>query len=384
MTGVIAFYQTIPGNRRMDFRHQRLKCFPERKCHGQTTAGDGSLSHLTHLESRLPSMKIRKFVLCLACLTVLATTPAGAQAVGVPIENDEILYEDAPLVAKAAALKEAGKLLAIQQINAALKSPKPAPLVLPAPSNRRLEPRAIAALGRKALVRIGWFYLEKETKEWHVNLADGYAITADGAVATCRHCVAPEEQEMSEGWFIAFDASGNALPVTSVLAQDEEMDVAIVRVEGGNITPLPLNDQTAPGDAVYVFSDPMSAVGYFTSGMLNRFFWFDGKRSTNAATIEGARNLRMHVSADWAPGSSGAALIDVCGNAIGHVSAIEPLVSDDPVPAEEKTVKPGKKTPKTPPPPAPADNSVLITLHEAVSARGVKLLAESMSAATPP
>jgi S1-C subfamily serine protease len=329
-------------------------------------------------------MKIRKSALCFACVLVFSMTrnPTSAQAVGVPIENDEILIEDAPLVAKAAVLKQAGKLLDFKQVNAALKSPKPVPLVLPAPSTRRLEPRAIAELGRKALVRVGWLYLEKETKEWHVNLSDGYAITADGAVATCHHCVVPEEQEMSEGHLIAFDASGNVLPVTAVLAQDEEMDVAILRVDGGNITPLPLNDQTAPGDTVYVFSDPMGAVGYFSSGLLNRFFWFDGKRSTNAASIEGARNLRIHVSADWAPGSSGAALIDACGNAIGHVSAIDPL-SDDPIQPEEKVVKPDKKPTKTPPPPPPTDNSVLITLHEAVSARGVKMLAESMNAATP-
>lgn len=314
----------------------------------------------------------------------MTRNPAAAQAVGVPIENDEILTEDAPLVAKATTLKQAGKLLGIKQVAAALKSPKPAPLMLPAPATRRLEPRVLAELGRKALVRVGWLYLEKGTKEWHVNLADGYAITADGAVATCHHCVAPEEQEMKEGFLIASDASGNVLPVTAVLAQDKEMDVAILRVQGGDFTALPLNDQTAPGDTVYVFSDPMSAVGYFTSGLLNRFFWLNGKHSTNATSMEGVRNLRLHVSADWAPGSSGAALIDVCGNAIGHVSVIDPLVSDDLLQPQEKTVKPGKKSQKTPPPP-PIDNSVLIILHEAVTARGVRMLAQSMNtAATPP
>ncbi len=328
-------------------------------------------------------MKPRKYTCWFACAVVFCITPkpASAQAVGVPIESDEILTDDAPLVAKATALKQAGKLLDIKQVIAALKSPKPAPLVLPAPSNRRLEPRALAALGRKALVRVGWFYLEKGTKEWHVNLADGYAITADGVVATCHHCVAPEEQEMIEGFLIASDASGNVLPVTAVLAQDQEMDAAILRVPGGNFSPLPLNDQTAPGDQVYVFSDPMSVVGYFSSGILNRFFWLDGKRSTNAASLDGARNLRLHVSADWAPGSSGAAIIDACGNAIGHVSVIDPLVSDDPLPPEEKVAKPGNKSQQPSPP--PTDNTVLITLHEAISARGVRLLAESMNAATP-
>ena len=304
-----------------------------------------------------------------------------AQAPGVPVERDEILTDDAPLVAKAAALKGVGKLLSNKQIAAALESPSPAPLVLPAPSVERLEPRALAERGRKALVRIGWYYLGKRSKKWHVNLADGYAISADGAAATCRHCVAPEEQEMREGYLIAADASGNVFPVTAVLSQDKEMDAAIVRVEGGNFTPLALNDQTAPGDTVYVFSDPMSAVGYFTSGILNRFFWLDGSKSLDAGSLEGARNLRIHVSADWAPGSSGAAVLDVCGNAVGHVSVIDPLVSDDPLSPVDKPGNQGKNAKKKSAP--PADRSTLIILHEAVAARGVRLLARQMAEPLP-
>ena len=331
-----------------------------------------------------PAFKIALRIFVGAAIFALHPPRVFAQAPGVPIERDEILIDDAPLVAKAAALKDSGKLLSNKQITAALKSPKPSPLALPAPSTERLEPRALAERGRKALVRIGWFYLEKRSKEWHVNLADGYAISSDGAVATCHHCIAPEEQEMREGYLVASDTSGNVFPVTAVLAQDKEMDAAIVRVEGGSFTPLPLNDQTAPGDTVYVFSDPMSEVGYFSSGILNRFFWLDGRKSMDAATIEGARNLRIHVSADWAPGSSGAAVLDVSGNAVGHVSAIDPLVSDDPPPPAEKPGKPGKpgkKSRKNPPP--PADHSALIILHEAVSARSVKILAETMNAAPP-
>ena len=303
-----------------------------------------------------------------------------AQAPGVPIESDETLTDDAQLVAKAAVLKDSGKLLSNKQVADALKSPKPSPLVLTAPATKRLEPRALAERGRKALVRIGWLYAEKRSKQWHVNLADGYAIADDGTAATCQHCVAPEEQEMREGYLIAADADGNVFPVSAVLAQDKEMDAAIVRVEGGNFTPLALNDQTAPGDTVYVFSDPMSAVGYFTSGILNRFFWLDGSKSMDATSIEGARNLRIHVSADWAPGSSGAAVLDVCGNAVGHVSVIDPLVSDDP-PPKEKPGKEGKKSKQKSPP--PTDRGTLIILHEAVSARSVRMLAESMNAASP-
>lgn len=43
---------------------------------------------------------------------------------GVLIENDDIFIEDAPLVAKANVLKQAGKLLSIKQVKSALKSPR--------------------------------------------------------------------------------------------------------------------------------------------------------------------------------------------------------------------------------------------------------------------
>lgn len=47
--------------------------------------------------------------------------------------------------------------------------------------------------------------------------------------------------------------------------------------------------------------------------MVNRFY-VRGKK--------GDESSRMEVSTDWAPGSSGAAVVDQCGNAIGHVSEI--------------------------------------------------------------
>jgi hypothetical protein len=47
--------------------------------------------------------------------------------------------------------------------------------------------------------------------------------------------------------------------------------------------------------------------------MVNRFFELRRR---------GKATPRMDVSTDWAPGSSGAAVLDQCGNAIGHVSEI--------------------------------------------------------------
>ena len=53
----------------------------------------------------------------------------------------------------------------------------------------------------------------------------------------------------------------------------------------------------------------------FTSGILNRFV---------RERVEGTdrRRVMMDVSVEWAPGSSGAAVLDEFGNAIGQVNAI--------------------------------------------------------------
>ena len=80
------------------------------------------------------------------------------------------------------------------------------------------------------------------------------------------------------------------------------------------LEPLPLNPSVRPGDEAWCYSDPFGRSNYFSKGIVNRFF----QRSATT----GAGSVRMNVSTDWAPGSSGSAVLDSCGNAIGHVSEI--------------------------------------------------------------
>jgi hypothetical protein len=100
----------------------------------------------------------------------------------------------------------------------------------------------------------------------------------------------------------------------------------------------------------------------------------------------------MHVSTDWAPGSSGAPVLDACGNVVGHVAVISSLQKkpSTPVPAPRTPKagkdansgddsKDGKDEDHAPAPIAPPSGSgaTMITLHEAVPARAVRLLAEN-------
>ncbi len=305
--------------------------------------------------------------------------PCMAQSPGIDIEAASSAATDPSLVSQATELRKAGKLLDRTQWEAMLKTPIPAALQLPAALTQILPAREIAQRARKASVHVGWFYLCERCDHWHLNFSGGYAVAVDGAVVTCDHCVEPYPA-MREGYLVALDSERHILPVTAVLARNQVMDTAIIRVASANLTPLALNDQVAPGDPAFLLSDPLNVSGYFSSGIVNRFFWVKGKEN-DATTLQGVRQLRLNVSTDWAPGSSGAAVLDQCGNAIGHVDSIMPLSEGG---AGQRVSKPAKPDgPAKAPDQDRFHGASLITLHLAIPARSVLLLAKSMDGSSP-
>jgi hypothetical protein len=192
-------------------------------------------------------------------------------------------------------------------------------------------------------MRIGWLYLCTECDKWHLGLSGGYAITKNTA-ATCEHVIAPLE-DMKEGYLVAADDDDNLFAVTEVLASNQALDTAIVRIKTDNLSPVPFSTDVEPGDTVYCFSDPVDRRGYFSQGMVNRFIKrpFLSKKELNelgddnvaSGTRAAARKKSpsmtptwLEVNTEWAPGSSGSAVLDVYGNAVGHVSEIESVLED--------------------------------------------------------
>jgi len=221
-------------------------------------------------------------------------------------------------------------------------------------SSKKLDSRQICMTARSSHLRVGWCYLCGKCDQWHVNLAGGYVLTTNGAVATCYHVVQPG-REVKEGCLVAAEDGGDVLPVTEILAASRYADACIIKVEGQNLQPLALNTNVYPGDMAYCFSDPLDHRGYFSHGVVNRFYQFPGRRPFSAAASAAYAPTRLNVSTDWAPGSSGSAVLDECGNAIGHVSTIS---------AVEDEENGGADMPATPGP-------TMIVFHEAVSAADV-------------
>ncbi len=179
-------------------------------------------------------------------------------------------------------------------------------------------------------------------------------MTADGVAATCFHVVEPA-RDLKEGCLVAVDEAGKVLPVVELLAANRESDAAIVRIAGNGFTPLALNTNVYPGDAAYCYSDPLDNRDYFSAGIVNRFYRPAGSRSPGTRASAAIGPMRLNVSTDWAPGSSGSAVLDECGNVIGHVANISTPRDETPARTAEAKV----------PKPAP------IVFHEAVTARDV-------------
>ncbi|MCU0736707.1 MAG: serine protease, partial [Methylotetracoccus sp.] len=195
---------------------------------------------------------------------VFLSPSAAGQTAGVPIEAQSGRVNRRPLLEQAARLRGDGRLLKKEVVGEQLKTPQPGPLQLPKARTKPLRGRDVAERARQGYVRVGWYYLCQRCDDWHLEAAGGYAIAAD-AVVTCHHCVEPETS-MREAYLIAVDPQDTVLPVKAVLAKSQTMDAVILRVEGGRFAPLPLNDDVAPGDTAYCFSEPLGQSGYFSVG----------------------------------------------------------------------------------------------------------------------
>lgn len=256
-----------------------------------------------------------------------------------------------PVVVKTLALAKAGDLQPGSLIAPQLNRPRPARLALAPVATTPLRGREIALRAAAAHVRVGWVYQCTKCDRWHSNLAGGYAI-ARNALATAFHVVQPPAtMKAGEGYLVAVKGEEEVLRVEAVLAADESGDTAILSLAKESLQPLPLNADPQLGDTAYCYSDPRGIRGYFSTGIINRLY----------QKVEGRENSRcMNVSTDWAPGSSGSAVLDECGNAIGHVARIQPLFGDQRTSSDDDH----------------GDKPTLMTLNEAVSAKVVRDLIE--------
>ena len=285
-------------------------------------------------------------LLCIASALHAEAVSAEPQKGVVPPELES------SLVTRGRALAEAGKLMSGEAFLAAETRPAPALIELLPPLAQRLSGREIAALARAAYVGVGWLFQCTKCSRWHANIAGGYAIAND-TVVTAQHVLnAPGNMKPGTGYLMAVRGEDDILEIAGVLAVDAEADVAVLRMNASDLKPIRLAEDASVGDSVFCLSDPRGVHAYFSAGIVNRRY------TKEQGHADDPRDQRLHVSTDWAQGSSGAAVLDERGNAVGHVSRIRALLGEK---SGESAAAPS-----------------VMSLHEAIPASCVLQLIRSM------
>jgi putative serine protease PepD len=141
----------------------------------------------------------------------------------------------------------------------------------------------------------------------------GFVVSKDGLIVTNDHVVDGATRVQ-----VKVGTSDKAQDAT-VVGADPARDLALLKVDGSNLSTLSLGDSSSVGvgDAVYAIGNPFGLDHTFTTGIVSAL-----QRSLQApdgATISGA----IQTDAALNPGNSGGPLLDSAGQVIGVNAQIE-------------------------------------------------------------
>lgn len=177
---------------------------------------------------------------------------------------------------------------------------------LPAPGQANLSLVELVKRRQSGVLIVSGLYKCDRCEKWHGSGASAVALTEDGVFATCYHVVAATNRHA----FFVMTLDGEVAPVVEVLAADEKADVAICRVAGIKLSPVPLAAKNPPiGSPISLISHPSGQHFTLTTGVISRYFFkpVTKTRSTPA----------MAITAEFAKGSSGGPVLDAAGNVVG-------------------------------------------------------------------
>lgn len=188
------------------------------------------------------------------------------------------------------------------------------------PNQTHMNSEAIAHRLRQSALIVGDAYLCGSCDHTHINPASGYVIDASGIFVTNYHVMEGYSKGQLNGQqklsMQAMTADGKVYPVKAILSASKERDLAIVQLEVGKdkLVPLALGDDAAVGAEVFVMSNPNTMFYYFSKGVVARNYMRPVDKTNDQSYPE------TEITADYAAGSSGAAVVDSKCNVISTVS----------------------------------------------------------------
>jgi S1-C subfamily serine protease len=253
--------------------------------------------------------------------TLLFTAGALAETPRFVVDDEEYVERVTNTCAR---LLREGKLKSLDSLRGQVRSGG-FPVESIALFRQKLAPPDLCDRLRQSTLAVGSYYKCPDCGEWHFNSSAGFVVGEGGVVCTCCHVVQAEDEGVKESYLVAADDAGRVFPVQSVLAADTESDTCFVKIDAPGLKPLPLRTGVRTGERVYCLSHPGGYFYMFTQGMVARLNrkrneMLDEHGHTNGVLTRPI--LFLNVTAEFAPGSSGAAIADEAGNVVGQVASI--------------------------------------------------------------
>jgi S1-C subfamily serine protease len=270
------------------------------------------------------------FVLSFLAVSVCALAQSSRFVV------DDDAYGD-KVTAAASKLLASGKLLSQETLRGEVTTKGFAAKLAP-PAQHKLAPPDLYERLRQSTFAVGLFYKCPDCGEWHFNSSTGFVVGDGGILCTCCHVVVDKDETIKQSYVVAADADGHVFPVRAVLAADTDSDTCFLRIDAHGLPPLPFRFGARIGERVYCLSHPGGYYFMFTEGMIARV----NRRPNDALDDHNPLSsqltrpvLFLNVTAEFAPGSSGAPIVDEAGNVVGQVASI--VDAGEPQPGDEHT-----------------------------------------------
>jgi len=246
-----------------------------------------------------------------------------------PCIDDELL--ELRITRACSKLRESGVLVSCATLLGQAAVAKTFAMPRTAEQVQALEPPQIHERVLRSMRIVGHYYLCTECDEWHFAGASGFCVGSNGIVATCAHVLAPDAT-MREAYLVTADLEGHVWAVAKVLSKDEGADVAVLQTGEPNCVPLALRASVQVGERVYCLSNPDHQFAFFSEGLVARWFLQRDpvpEGSARRPPDQVAPRTWLHVTCEFAKGSSGAPIVDSKGNVVGIAQSTSTVVYDE-------------------------------------------------------
>ncbi|HEX5595679.1 MAG TPA: trypsin-like peptidase domain-containing protein [Micromonosporaceae bacterium] len=155
-----------------------------------------------------------------------------------------------------------------------------------------------------------------------LSVGSGFVASSDGYLITNDHVI-----EDGAGSATVIFNDGSTASAT-VVGQDPESDIAVMKVDRGGLVPVEFGDSEAiaVGDPVLAFGSPLALANTVTAGIVSAV-----DRTIQAGNPGGQLRYYAAIQTDAAvnQGNSGGPLVDGAGRVIGVNSVIKSLAADE-------------------------------------------------------